>query len=170
MTNWSRVQLPVEVRGCLCMHNSRTDWKEKQQGKNGIGCCLYSNSTKFSSGHSSFLHSHFMILGSILPHLQSDHVIQVQAAQHTRLLLHAMIGSSWPKPVQSEKITELPKLPEKKKSMYCCRESLKDAGYCRHLAASWKLRLKLTRQNSSLEDTVWVLKPAMPERKMLSHI
>lgn len=56
-----------------------------------------------------------MILGSILPHLQSDHVIQVQAAQHTRLLLHAMIGSSWPKPVQSEKITELPKLPEKKK-------------------------------------------------------
>lgn len=92
--------------------------KKKKRKKEGVECllivCLYYNSTKFSNGHSSFSHSHFMVLGSTAPpYLQSDHVIQAQANQHTRFLLYTMTGSSWTKHVQSGKITEPLQLPEK---------------------------------------------------------
>lgn len=92
--------------------------KKKKRKKEGVECllidCLYYNSTKLSNGHLSFSHSHFMVLGSTRPpYLQSDHVTQVQANEHTRFLLETMTGSSWTKHVQSGKSTEPLELPEK---------------------------------------------------------
>lgn len=163
---WSSVTLWGQG---LHMHAQQKDWQERKKREKEAECllavCLDNNSMKFSSGHWTFPHYQFMVLGGTLPTSQVITWFKPQpisTPDYSCMPWLVQAGQSRSNQRKAETI----RATRKKAPVPFCSESLKSTEVLQASCCILEAEMKMNVAKFVLKISFWVLKPAMPEANL----